>query len=83
MGVVRDDLIVTADPVFTLNSIPAADAEEMLQANGIPMDKPFVGVSIRYWTGMESFCGKTAVLCDEIHKKIRLQYRIHRHADAL
>lgn len=67
MGVQRE-LFVTADPVFTLNSVPPEQAAEIMRKTGVPTDKPFVGVSIRNWSCMEDFCKKTAVLCDTIYE---------------
>ena len=43
---------MTADPVFTLDSVPRDRALELLGESGVPTDKPFVGVSIRNWPDM-------------------------------
>lgn len=69
MEVERDDMRVTADPVFTMNSAPKERGLELLRINSVPEDKPFVTVSVRNWKGIEQtgFCGKIAELCDYIH----------------
>ncbi len=47
MGVTREDLIVTADPVFSLKPIGREEAEEMLRQAGIPEKTPLLGISLR------------------------------------
>ncbi len=67
MGVKRDDVRVTADPVFTLHGAPREEAVTLLNDCGIPCDIPFVCVSVRDWTGMGPFKENVAMLCDDIH----------------
>lgn len=49
MGVNRPEIIVTADPVFTLTAEDDNKVEEILSREGIDRDKPLLGVSIRKW----------------------------------
>ena len=67
IGVKRDDIKVTADPVFTMNGISRDAALEILKSNKIP-ETPFVAVSLRQWPGMGDFCEKIAFLCDSIYE---------------
>ncbi len=69
MGLDRDDLHVTADPVFTYDCIGRQEAEELLKREGIPTDKPFVGVSVRNWKNTQEFATKIAQICDGIAEK--------------
>lgn len=69
MGLERDDLHVTADPVFTYECISRPEAELLLQKAGIPTDKPFVGVSVRNWKDTDGFAAKIADICDRISLK--------------
>lgn len=69
MGVEEKKCFVTADPVFTMDSVTKEEAEELLKQAGVPLDKPLVGVSVRNWKNMEGFTEKFAKLCDDIYEK--------------
>lgn len=69
MGVNAKKCFVTADPVFTMESIPKEEAKGLLQAEGIPLDKPLVVVSVRNWKEMDRFIDRFAKLCDTIVEK--------------
>lgn len=66
MGIDRNDILVTADPVFTLAGAAREEAVRLLGVNGIPADIPFVCVSVRNWSGIADFKEKVAGLCDNI-----------------
>ncbi|SHH92074.1 polysaccharide pyruvyl transferase CsaB [Sporobacter termitidis DSM 10068] len=66
MGVRRADIRVTADPVFTLIGATREEARGLLSKSGIPLDKPYVCVSVRNWSTMGTFKEKVAALCDDI-----------------
>ncbi|MEA5082669.1 MAG: polysaccharide pyruvyl transferase CsaB [Lachnospiraceae bacterium] len=70
MGVDNPNAYVTADPVFTLDSITHQKAEKILREQGIPMDKPIVGVSVRNWKDVDKFISDFAVLCDRVHNEL-------------
>lgn len=70
MGVNNPNSYVTADPVFTLDSITRQKAEKILREQGIPMDKPIVGVSVRNWKDVDKFITDFAVLCDRVHDEL-------------
>lgn len=66
MGIDRDDILVTADPVFTLTGAAHEEAVRLLGVSGIPANAPFVCVSVRNWNGIADFREKVAALCDNI-----------------
>lgn len=49
LGVVNNNIYVTADPVFTLEPTEDSRIIEILQKEGVPLDKSLVGVSVRNW----------------------------------
>ncbi len=69
MGVDDKKCFVTADPVFTMDSISKEEGEKLLRAAGVPMDKPLVGVSVRNWKDMDGFIDQFAKLCDVIQER--------------
>ncbi len=66
MGLKRDDICISADPVFTLKGIPDDVASRILNSAGIPSDKPFVCVSVRAWANAGDFYDNLAAVCDDI-----------------
>ncbi len=68
MGVTRDDILVTADPVFMLPEPGSERIDGILADAGVPSGK-FIAVSVRPWTGEEEFCRKIAKVCDELSGK--------------
>lgn len=54
LGIKNNNIIVTADPVFTLDPAPQSIVREILQREKIPMDKKFIGISIRQWKTAEN-----------------------------
>jgi len=69
MGVEERKCFVTADPVFTMDSITKQQGMELLKKAGVPTDKSFVGVSVRNWKDMDGFVDEFAQLCDTIQQK--------------
>ena len=69
MGVDEKKCFVTADPVFTMDSISRKQGMELLEKAGIPTDKNFVGVSVRNWKDMDGFVDEFAQLCDIVQQK--------------
>ena len=68
MGVTRDDIRVTADPVFHLAPAGEARCAQLLSGTGIPGDRPFVAVSVRGWPGTGEFPRELARLCDHLYQ---------------
>lgn len=69
MGVDEKKCFVTADPVFTMDSISREQGMELLKKAGVPTDKNFVGVSVRNWKDMDGFVDEFAQLCDIVQQK--------------
>jgi polysaccharide pyruvyl transferase CsaB len=67
LGVTRPPLLVTADPVFSLEPGPAdmARVEQLLKDIGSG-DKPLVGVAVRKWQALEGYQEVLARLLDEL-----------------
>lgn len=68
MGVTRQDLHVTADPVFHLSPAPAQRAAQLLAQAGLKPGTPFVAVSVRDWSNTAHFSQELARLCDHLHR---------------
>lgn len=68
MGVKREDLLVTADPVFRLEPDSRERATELIARSGIPMDRPFVIVSVRDWDKAVGFPEQLAPVCDHLRR---------------
>jgi polysaccharide pyruvyl transferase CsaB len=69
MGVIRGDIRVTADPVFTIGAAPRERSKEILGARGIPADRPFAVVCVRRWTNGGGLYGELAKMCDGIYDR--------------
>ncbi len=69
MGVARQDLRVTADPVFHLSPAPAQRGAQLLAQAGLPSGAPFVAVSVRDWPDTGAFCRELARLCDHLRRR--------------
>lgn len=68
MGVNNPEAYVTADPVFTMDGISKDGAKRLMEKNGIPVDKPLAGISVRNWRGMEERASEFAAFCDAIYE---------------
>lgn len=69
LGVQRPPVYVTADPAFTLNGCSKQEVEAIFEKEGIPTDKPFIGLSIRPWKNIDNFENNIAALCDYLCEK--------------
>ena len=73
IGVTRDDVTVTADPAFTLESADDARATEIFADENIPIERgKMVGVSVRAWNKAkygDDFVVKLAKTCDTLAKQ--------------
>ena len=69
MGVLREDLHVTADPVFTMNWTDGQQVDRILRQAGLPEGQSFVTVSVRGWPVMGDFARELAAVCDHLYKE--------------
>jgi len=68
MGVSREDLVVTADPVFLLDAATGDVCEGILRDAGVP-EGDFICVSIRSCPGADSLPARLAATCDAVYEK--------------
>jgi len=72
MGVEREDLYVTADPVFTMERAQQDRVVAILEQAGIVKGKNFAVVSVRDWPETGTFPEKLAGVCDHLYEKYGL-----------
>jgi len=60
IGVKNDKILVTADPVFTLNPSDRSRIMEIFEAEGIDHSKPLIGISVRGWRNEEGIVSAVA-----------------------
>lgn len=70
MGVTRDDIRVTADPVFTMQGVARDETLRLIERFGVKPG-PFITVSIRDWPGMGDFCESMAAICDGLYEQTK------------
>ena len=73
MGVKREDLHVTADPVFQLNPASETRSLELLKLAGLKECAQFVAVSVRDWPDTERFTRELALMCDHLRQRYGLE----------
>lgn len=69
MGVQRQDLHVTADPVFTMQWAEDERVDEILSATKLPVGQPFAVLSVRSWPDMKDFARELAAVCDHLYNQ--------------
>jgi polysaccharide pyruvyl transferase CsaB len=73
MGITREDIKITSDPVFTMELPDEAERRETLKALGMQGDdaaRPFAVISARKWDAGERFIPELARLCDMINREL-------------
>lgn len=68
IGVTRPPLVITSDPVFSLEPETAdrVAIEELLQSNTVTGGQPLLGVAVRKWAALEGYQAELARLLDEL-----------------
>ncbi len=72
IGVLKPKIYITADAAFTLPSVSATSAREILLKEQIPLEKEIVGISVREWAKAKDFdkyIKELAKTCDNIIKE--------------
>lgn len=64
MGVKNPNVFVTADPVYAMRGGDAARGRAALSQRGVPTDKPILGVSVRFASGMQTNASEFGRFCD-------------------
>ena len=67
MGIAREDLHVTADPVFRLVPASTQRAQELLESIGMNPRQNFVAISVRDWSVKNQFPRQLAALCEHLY----------------
>jgi len=68
MGVEREDVCVTADPVFCLEPGEETRVRALLSGAGMADGEEFVAVSVRSWPNVGEFPRQLARLCDHLQQ---------------
>ena len=69
MGVKNENIIVTADPVFTLEASKKEHIDNIFIKEGIPSNKRFIGISIRKWKTAKNIVEVVSMTIDYIIDK--------------
>lgn len=69
LGVENENIHITADPVFTLEPTEELAVLNILEKEGIPLNKPLIGVSVREWKGAHRLVENMAKSIDYIMNK--------------
>jgi len=73
IGVTNDNISVTADPTFTLDSAPDEEVQAALDMYSVPKDKGIMAVSLREWkTARKYFEKEISITLDVICEKYNL-----------
>ena len=67
MGIMRDDLHITADPVFLMDGLPKESALSLLSSFEFPTEKPFIAIAVRSVYNGDEFYKKMAQYCDSLY----------------
>ena len=73
MGVTRQDLHVTADPVFHLEPAGKEESFQLLQRAGLNGHTPFAAVAVRNWPNTDGFFTELASVCDHLRRTYGLE----------
>ncbi len=76
MGVTRQDIRVTADPVYAMHGLGRARGEELLRAQGLVGKRPVIGVSVRFTRGTEGKAAELARFCDAVAERADVAFLI-------
>lgn len=66
IGLKNQRMAVTADPVFTLEAKPQSRIDEIFKNEGIPKDRPLIGISIRDWDNSRKLIEDLSLAIDEM-----------------
>lgn len=73
LHITKPQVIVTADPAFTLAPCRDEEAFSILAAEGILKTKPLVGISVRKWKDFQSYIKQVAEAADYMVEKLEVQ----------
>lgn len=70
LGVDRPQIIVTADPAFTIKPCKDSEVERIFEEEGIDTEGPFIGFSVRKWDGYKTYIDVIARAADYVSCKL-------------
>lgn len=73
LKITKPEVLVTADPAFTLQPCVDEEALAILEKEGITKDKPLVGISIRKWANAAGYTKQIAAAADYLHEAYNVQ----------
>ena len=74
IGVDTSNVLVTADPAFTLSPAPAEDIDSLLEQAGLPAGQPFFGIAVRPWkANSPTFTDDLAAVIRYVQKTYHLE----------
>lgn len=69
LGITKPQVILTADPAFTLKPCEDKETEEILEKEGISKETPLVGISLRKWKNLQEYVKQVAGAADYMYEK--------------
>lgn len=76
MGVKNENIFVTADPVYAMPRGAREQGKELLAKQGVPTDRPIIGVSVRFAKGMETDVKEFARFCDQVAEEANVVFLV-------
>ncbi len=76
LEVKNENIRVTADPIYAMQGGDWEEGIALLQAHGVPTEKPIIGVSVRVAKGMETDYRAFASLCDCLCQKATVVFLV-------
>lgn len=73
LHITKPQVLVTADPAFTLAPCSDEETSSILAAEGIVKNKPLVGISVRKWKNFQSYIKQVAEAADYMVEKLKVQ----------
>lgn len=66
LGIKRPEVLVSADPVFTMEAVSESQVEQILRKENIDLERPLIGISLRQWKSSNDYLMKIAALADRL-----------------
>lgn len=69
LGIKKPEIIITADPALGLLPADSEEIQQIFAKEGIPLDRPLIGLSVRKWAGYEGYSRIIAQAADYLEEK--------------
>lgn len=73
LRIVKPEIHITADPALTIEPDGSEDIDGIFMNEGIDLNGPYIGISVRKWSGHEKYEGIVAALADHMIDKYGLK----------